>query len=184
MHIEKYISLHVKCPVFDSGFDENCSGSRNVSETPQYQSSWKPIDWFSSCSMFTNYLYMALQSFCWTLAPYQFLDLFTLSVGLLGRGISTSQGRYLHTGPHRHPCLKLDSNPGSQCLSWGRPHDHCDRLVYKHRCIISRCCGRAWRTDYRVHQDRGFCFQQQLVNVLWSMIRVAPKMAGKPKHVW
>jgi hypothetical protein len=30
-------------------------------------------------------------------ALFQFLDLFTQSVGLLGRGISPSQGRYLHT---------------------------------------------------------------------------------------
>jgi hypothetical protein len=32
---------------------------------------------------------------------FQFLDLFTQSVGLLGRGISPSQGRYLHTGQHK-----------------------------------------------------------------------------------
>jgi hypothetical protein len=49
---------------------------------------------------------------------------FTQSLGLLGRGISLSQGRYLHTGQHKHrinahthPCLKWDSNPRSQCLS-------------------------------------------------------------------
>jgi hypothetical protein len=48
----------------------------------------------------------------------------TQSVGLLGRGISPSQGRYLHTGQQKHrinayghPCLKWDSNPRSQCLS-------------------------------------------------------------------
>jgi hypothetical protein len=46
---------------------------------------------------------------------------FSQSVGLLGRGISPSQGRYVHIGQHkhrinthRHPCLKLDSNPWSQ----------------------------------------------------------------------
>jgi hypothetical protein len=49
---------------------------------------------------------------------------FTRSVVFLGRGISQSQGRYLHTGQHKHrinahwyPCLKWDSNPRSQCLS-------------------------------------------------------------------
>jgi hypothetical protein len=47
----------------------------------------------------------------------------THSVGLLGRGISPSQGRYLHTEQHKHrinshryPCLEWDSNPRSQCL--------------------------------------------------------------------
>jgi hypothetical protein len=46
------------------------------------------------------------------------------SVGLLGREISPTQGRYLHTGQHkhrinadRHPCLQWDSNPQSQCYS-------------------------------------------------------------------
>jgi hypothetical protein len=41
-------------------------------------------------------------------------------VGLLGRGISPSQGRYLYK--HRinadiHPCLEWDSKPRSQCSS-------------------------------------------------------------------
>jgi hypothetical protein len=48
------------------------------------------------------YQSMALHPFVapWTL--FQFLDLFTRSVGFLGRGISPSQGRYLHTGQHKH----------------------------------------------------------------------------------
>jgi hypothetical protein len=37
-------------------------------------------------------------------------------VGLLGRGISPSQGCYLH----RHSCLELDSNPRSNCPSGRR----------------------------------------------------------------
>jgi hypothetical protein len=48
--------------------------------------------------------------------------IYTQSAGLLGRGISPSQGRYLHTEQHnyritshRHPCL--------------RPRGHCDRPV-------------------------------------------------------
>jgi hypothetical protein len=51
------------------------------------------------------------------LGRFQFLN----SIGLLGRGISTSQGRYLHTeqyrhriNAHRYPCLEWDSNPRSQ----------------------------------------------------------------------
>jgi hypothetical protein len=52
----------------------------------------------------------------------------TLSIGLLGRGISSSQGRHLHTGQHkhrknahRHPCLEWDWNPRSELSSgWRR----------------------------------------------------------------
>jgi hypothetical protein len=47
---------------------------------------------------------------------------YTQSVGLLGQGISPSQGLYLQTEQHkhrikahRHPCLEWDSNPRSQC---------------------------------------------------------------------
>jgi hypothetical protein len=40
---------------------------------------------------------MALQFFVGTWPLFQFLDIFTQSVGLLGRGISPSQGRYMHT---------------------------------------------------------------------------------------
>jgi hypothetical protein len=67
------------------------------------------------------------------------LLIYTQSIGLLGRGISPSQGRYLHTeqhknrvNPHRHSCFDWDSNPQSQCSrkrrrSCLRPSDHCDR---------------------------------------------------------
>jgi hypothetical protein len=47
--------------------------------------------------------------------------IYTQSVGLLGRGVSPSEGRYLHTEQHknrinanRHPYLEWDSNPWSQ----------------------------------------------------------------------
>jgi hypothetical protein len=47
------------------------------------------------------YLSMALQPFVGPWPLIQFLDLFTQSAGLLVRGISLSQGRYLHTGQHK-----------------------------------------------------------------------------------
>jgi hypothetical protein len=63
---------------------------------------------------------MAPQPFVGPWLLFQFLDLFTQSMGLLVRGISLSQGRYLHIGQHkhrinahRHPCFKWDSNPQS-----------------------------------------------------------------------
>jgi hypothetical protein len=57
------------------------------------------------------------------LRPGLFLSfvIYTQSVRLLSRVISPSQGRYLHTGQHKHrinahghPCLKWDSNSLSQ----------------------------------------------------------------------
>jgi hypothetical protein len=51
---------------------------------------------------------------------FQFLNIIQ-SVGLLGRGISPSQGRYLYTEQHKHrinahryPCPEWDSNPQPQ----------------------------------------------------------------------
>jgi hypothetical protein len=71
---------------------------------------------------------MALQPpFVGPWPPFQFLDLFTQSVGLPGWGISQSQGRYLQTeqrkhriNAYRHPCLEWNSNPQSQCSRWRR----------------------------------------------------------------
>jgi hypothetical protein len=48
------------------------------------------------------YLSMALRSFCWTLAAFSVSYIYTRSVRLLGRGISPSQIRYLHTEQHNH----------------------------------------------------------------------------------
>jgi hypothetical protein len=45
---------------------------------------------------------MAVQPFVRPWPRFQFLDLFTQSVGLLGRGISPSQGRYLTTGQYNN----------------------------------------------------------------------------------
>jgi hypothetical protein len=51
----------------------------------------------------------------------------TQSVGLLGRGISSSEDRYLRTeqhkhriNAHRHSCLEWDSKPRSRCSSGRR----------------------------------------------------------------
>jgi hypothetical protein len=53
--------------------------------------------------------------------------IYTESIGLLGRGISPSQGRYLHTEQHKHkiiahrrPFHECDSNPRSQFSSGRR----------------------------------------------------------------
>jgi hypothetical protein len=59
------------------------------------------------------------EALCWTLADFvSFLISYT--VGLLRRGISPSQGRYLHKhriNADKHPCFEWDSNPQSQYSS-------------------------------------------------------------------
>jgi hypothetical protein len=68
---------------------------------------------------------MALQPF----GPGRFFNFLILTqlVGILGRGISPSQRRYLHTeqrkhriNAHKHLCLEWDSNPRPQCSSGPR----------------------------------------------------------------
>jgi hypothetical protein len=83
---------------------------------------------------------MAWQPFVGPCPLFQFLDLFTQSVGPLGQGISPSLGRYLHIGQHkrrirvhRHPCFNgirtlypsVWADEDSSCL---RLCDHFDRL--------------------------------------------------------
>jgi hypothetical protein len=103
------------------------------------------------CYLFISFhLSVALQPpFFWALPLLQFRNLFfTQSVGLLGRGISPSQGRYLRTGQqkhrtngHRHPCLEFNSNPRPQCSSEPRhAAGHCDRRLRIYSLI-------AWRNE-------------------------------------
>jgi hypothetical protein len=73
---------------------------------------------------------------CWALAAFSVSWSFAQSVGLLGRGISQSQGRYLHTGQHkrrinahRHQCLKWYSNPRSQCFERAKTVHAFDRAA-------------------------------------------------------
>jgi hypothetical protein len=52
-------------------------------------------------SYYLSYLSMALEPFVGPWSLFQSLDILQ-SVGLFGRGISPSQGHYLHTGQHKH----------------------------------------------------------------------------------
>jgi hypothetical protein len=61
---------------------------------------------------------LGLDRFCSSL-------IYTQSVGLLGREISPSQGRYLHAeqhkhriNAHRHPCLEWDSKAAGNIWKW------------------------------------------------------------------
>jgi hypothetical protein len=48
------------------------------------------------------YYYYGSTAFCWALVSFWVSWSFTQSLGLLGRGISPSHGRYLHTEQHKH----------------------------------------------------------------------------------
>jgi hypothetical protein len=88
----------------------------------------KYVDQLSDCQILKNAV--PLRSFIhqWLYSPlfgpdlfFSFVIFLTQTVGLLGRVISPSQSRYLHTGQHkqnkrshRHPCLEWDSNWRSQ----------------------------------------------------------------------
>jgi hypothetical protein len=87
------------------------------------------------------WLYRAL---CWFLSNFSVSWSFTQSEGILGRGISQSQGRYLHTeqhkhriNAHRHPCVKWDSKPmiavferANPVHALDRAAGHCDQPVF------------------------------------------------------
>jgi hypothetical protein len=80
-----------------------------------------------------------------------FLVFFTQTVGLLGRVIRQSQGRYLHTGQHEHsknPNTDTHALSGirtndpsirmSEDYSCFRPRGHSDRLFFPSACRFSR----------------------------------------------
>jgi hypothetical protein len=80
---------------------------------------------------------------CCFLFHFSFLIL-RQSVGLLGRGIGQSQGRYLHRiKADRHPWLELDSNRRSQCSS-----GHCDLLFTGLRSVICHKIDLFITTEY------------------------------------
>jgi hypothetical protein len=87
---------------------------------------------------------MVLQPF---LGPWQLFSVswsYIQSVGLLGRGISQSQARYLHTEQHkhrikahRHPCLEWDSKLMIPVFEWVKTVHALDRAatVLNYFCI-------------------------------------------------
>jgi hypothetical protein len=69
----------------------------------------------------------------------------THSVGYLGRGISLSQGRYLHTEQHehrlnaqRHPCLEWDSNSDPTVRASAATVIDIDRLVLRNKKVMRK----------------------------------------------
>jgi hypothetical protein len=68
------------------------------------------VHWSTKLSLYGS------TALCWTLAAFLGSSSFTQAVRLLGRGISPSQGRYLHAGKHKH---RMNAH-GHPTLKWWR----------------------------------------------------------------
>jgi hypothetical protein len=92
---------------------------------------------------------LALQPLCWVLVAFSISWFYTQSAELLGRGISLSQGLYLHTGQRKHRINAQNADINalnairthdpsvqeSEDSSCFRPRGHCDR----HRGLQADC---------------------------------------------
>jgi hypothetical protein len=69
----------------------------------------------------TSFIHQCLYNFLFRPGLFSsFVIFFTQTVGLLGWVISPSQGRYLHTGWHKH---RINVHTDIHALSWIRTHD-------------------------------------------------------------
>jgi hypothetical protein len=85
--------------------------------------------------------YYGSAALCWALAGFLVSWSDSHSEGLLGRGISPSQGRYLHTEQHKH---SINShNTDIHTSSEIRTHDPSVRATEDHSCL--RPCGHCDR---------------------------------------
>jgi hypothetical protein len=79
---------------------------------------------------------MALQPFVLPWPLFQFLDLFIQSAGFLGREISPSQSRYLHTGRYKHKIKRTQTSMPqvgfehtTPVFKWAKTVDALDRAA-------------------------------------------------------
>jgi hypothetical protein len=73
--------------------------------------------------------------YCPLLGPgffFSFVIIFTQTVGLLGRVVSPSQGRYLHTGQHKHT---INVHTDVHALSGFPTHDPSVRTSEDSSCL-------------------------------------------------
>jgi hypothetical protein len=128
---------------------------------------------------------MVLQPFVGPWPLFQSLNIFTQPVGLLGRGISPLQGGNLGTGQnkhrinaHKHPCLKWDSNPRSQCLSGRRQFmppwcARCRTIAHKNEPWAAR-----WILLW-IHRDLQ-CIEVKILWRQWSELSPPPRRSHDP----
>jgi hypothetical protein len=122
----------------------------------------EPAHYVPTCNIFSSVVSLGLYSPCGPWLLFQ-------SVGHLERGISPSQGRYLHREQHKHryPCLECDSNPRSQCSNGrrrfipytARPLRSAE--VYRH-CAQAQTVRLFLRITVATQADVAFPSQQEL----------------------
>jgi hypothetical protein len=96
---------------------------------------------------------MALQPFLGPWPVLQFRNLFYTTVGLLGRVISPSQGRYLHKRQHKH---RINAHTDIYDLSGIRTHNPSVRASEDSSCF----------------RPRGQCDQHYLVLSMFISIKI------------
>jgi hypothetical protein len=75
---------------------------------------------FAQCEAITRLPSVIYNSFINGSTALSFVIFFTQTIGLFGRMISPSQGRYLHTGEHKH---RINAHTDIYALSGIRTHD-------------------------------------------------------------
>jgi hypothetical protein len=100
------------------------------------------------------YSTMALQLFVGSRPRLQFRNFFTQTVGILGRVISPSQGRYLHSGQHKH---RIYAQTNIHVLSGIRTHDRSVRASEDSSCFRPRghCNGKRCQWCGAKHKHAG-----------------------------
>jgi hypothetical protein len=89
----------------------------------------------------------------WALDAFSISLSYTQSVELLGRGISPSQGRYLHTEQHKH---RINAhNTDIHALSWIRTHDPSVRVSEDSSCLRLRGHSAGHLLAYRLANSSG-----------------------------
>jgi hypothetical protein len=118
---------------------------------------------------------MALQPFVGPWPLFSFVIFFTQTVVLLGRVNSPSQGRYLHTGQHkhRHPSLEWDWNPRSQRSSEHTP------VLYSIVTIPWSIVGLAWRWRSTPVYERCLVGISTMAQASWGFSWFSSVIPGK-----
>jgi hypothetical protein len=193
-----YRSFLVACDIFDGSFlllpiEPIFSVKFHCSKTENRTRGERLVHWYHSVSSFYGSTgVVGLGRF------FSFL-IHTQLLGLLGRGISPSQGRYQHTqqrkhriNAHIHPCLEWDSNPRSQLIpvfervktvhAWARAATVISHSVSYMRLIICTEASKAfwtYRTELRhVIMKSSWGRQIVLVVVIWLVPDVQTSAVG------
>jgi hypothetical protein len=98
-------------------------------------------------------IFMALQPLLGPGLFFSSIIIFTQTVGLLGRVMTPSQGRYLHAGQHKH---RINSYTYIHVLSWIRTHDPSVLASEDSSCLRPRghCDRQEAIWNYKMHGSR------------------------------